>query len=300
MQWNPQFIVGIMFALSSLLLSTVALLIQKYAAEFEADRPFYKRPRLIAGLSLNLFSEVALSPFAIMYAPLSLISPLGGVGMIFNGVLTHFGCICGIREQMKCRGWVSTLFIVAGVGLVAIASNNTGSAQWTATDLEERVRRPKSLIALASCVIITLLLSCATRCIKGWSNASARAGAAGIMGTLSVFCVKIIINICTHNPFDARELFVLAIVCLICATPVQVVLLNNALKLHAATLVIPIYLSTMTISMAFVGGVVFDELSAMSTWRVSMFVTGLGLTIAGVFALSENDSSSFTSTNTVG
>ena len=295
MDWNPRYVWGVVFALASLIVSTIALLIQKHAAVFEAGRPFYKRPRLVTGLLLNLFSEVALSPFAILYAPLSLISPLGGFGMIFNGIFTHFGCICGIRERMKWKGWMSTGLIVLGVGMVAISSNDPNtSAQWTARELEDRVKSPRSLTTIAACACVVVALLAATRCLKGWTNALARACSAGIMGTLSVFWVKILMNIFADTPNDAIELLVLGSACLVFGAPMQVVILNNALRLHAATLVIPIYLSTMTISMALVGGVVFDELSSMSHWRVSVFVVGMTLTVVGVSVLSEPISTSTT------
>ena len=77
---------------SSLAVSTTALLIQKYSTKREAGLPIYKRWRFFAGVGLNIGSEVTLSPFAIYFAPLSLIAPLGGFGMIFNAILTHFGC----------------------------------------------------------------------------------------------------------------------------------------------------------------------------------------------------------------
>jgi len=55
-------LLGVAFALSSLAMSTTALLIQKYAATREEDVAWYKRWRFFCGVGLNLLSEVTLSP----------------------------------------------------------------------------------------------------------------------------------------------------------------------------------------------------------------------------------------------
>ena len=90
MKLQPEYLLGMLFATLSLLISTSALLIQKYSAKVEAGRVWYKRWRLFAGVIINTGSEVTLSPFAIYFAPVSLIAPLSGLGLVFNAILTHF------------------------------------------------------------------------------------------------------------------------------------------------------------------------------------------------------------------
>ena len=295
MEWNILYLVGVGFALGSLLVSTVALLVQKHAATREAGLPIWRRPRLLCGLLLNLLSEVTLTPFAILYAPLSLISPLGGFGMIFNGLLAHFGCVCGVRERMSLGAWCSTLTMVVGVGMVAVASNDPdASARFDAATLVALVGRASSVVILVSTVGIAASMGCVARRTTNKRNAFALAAAAGILGTFSVFWVKVIMNILAvpNGAAQASALMGMACACLLLSAPSQVAVLNIALKAHPATFVIPVYLSTMTVSMAAVGGIIFDEFVRMSSWRVALFSVGLSVTIVGVVGMGQSRQSS--------
>ena len=61
---QPEYLLGMLLSIVSILISTSALLIQKYSAKVEAGKKWYKRWRLFAGVSINTGSEVLLSSFA--------------------------------------------------------------------------------------------------------------------------------------------------------------------------------------------------------------------------------------------
>lgn len=139
---QPEYLLGMLLSIVSILISTSALLIQKYSAKVEAGNKWYKRWRLFAGVSINTGSEVLLSSFAIYFAPVSLLAPLQGFGLIFNAVLTHFGLVCGIRERMPLRGLLSTLLVIAGVVMVAISAPGGDDSTISMDDYDEILGRP--------------------------------------------------------------------------------------------------------------------------------------------------------------
>ena len=47
---------------------------------------------------MNTSSEAFLTTVALSFAPLSVISPVGGLAIAFSALLARFGCVMGLRE----------------------------------------------------------------------------------------------------------------------------------------------------------------------------------------------------------
>ena len=121
-------LVGMGFAALSSLCSTTGILMQKHSAHVEAGRHLCFcgaggtwKWRFWLGFTINTGSEAVLSTVALYFTPLSLIAPLGGLSVIFNALLTRFGCVFGIKEVMTRNGWIATLVVLAGVTLVSMS-----------------------------------------------------------------------------------------------------------------------------------------------------------------------------------
>lgn len=132
---EPLHLLGMSFSLVSILTTNVSILIQKHSAHVEAGRalcPRCSQPwrwRFWCGFFLNLSSEALLSTMALAFAPLSLIAPLGGVGVVFNALLARFGLVCGITEKLALSEWSATLLVLAGVSLAAVSGPGSGEAE---------------------------------------------------------------------------------------------------------------------------------------------------------------------------
>ena len=48
---------------------------------------------------------------ALYFCPISLIAPLGGMSIVFNALLTRFGLVCGIKENMSSEEWRATCVV---------------------------------------------------------------------------------------------------------------------------------------------------------------------------------------------
>ena len=181
----PLHLIGMGFAVASSLCSTIGLLIQKHSAAVEAGKPMCRRWRFWVGFSLNLGSEAILSSTALYFTPLSLIAPMGGLTVIFNALLVHFGVVCGIREKLSRLEWSCTIVVMMGVSLATISgpgSTTTGPLDLDA--LPQRMARPafaSFAATMVGIVVIWLLVSHSGRS----SGGSGGSGGSGCRSRLS-------------------------------------------------------------------------------------------------------------------
>ena len=68
-----------------------------------------KRWRFWLGLTINLGSEAGLTTVALALAPLSFIAPLGGLAVVFNAMLAHFGIVVTKERMRRTKGVTFTL-----------------------------------------------------------------------------------------------------------------------------------------------------------------------------------------------
>ena len=140
-------------ALLSTFLTTVSLFIQKRSADVEKGRPPWRRYRFIAGVLLNITSEMFLFSFAMTLTPISLRAPLTGTGVVFSALIASSGIVPGVKEKLHTIDWVCTCAVLVGVSIAAIF----GPGSHEASDLDQLPRAFSSPGFLAF-VIISLML----------------------------------------------------------------------------------------------------------------------------------------------
>ena len=297
---------GMGFAAISLLTSTTALLIQKFSTMHESGLPCHKRWRFWLGCGLNLGSELSCSTTAVALAPLALLAPLSGLGVVFNAVLAHTGCVCGVKERLPPRGWLSTGIII--LGIILVATSGPGSAEstdFTMDDAPRLLSRPGFValaLTLAAYVVGWLLLTHVAafhRCrparpvVVAWCSAVAASCCSAISITALKFAVKGLEEMVDSTPWKApRDVWwgCLALLCTV--APSQLYFLNHALASGNATFAIPIYLATNVALVSLIGGLMFSEFDTLmrtpEPLYLLMYVAGLLTLCAGLFALAGN------------
>ena len=294
-------ILGMGFAVLSLLTSTTSLIIQKYSTVREAGLACHLRWRFWAACAMNVLSEVTCSTVAVSLAPLVLLSPLNGLAVVFNALLTHFGCICGVKERLPPSGWTSTCTIVCGIALIAASGpGSTESVEFTMAEVPALLRRAHFVgfsIALWTLVGAWLLSRGACQPSPAViSRCSALSAAA--CGAYSVTALKITVKGISEVVADdesSREppLVLFGAIAILCTVaPSQLYLLHTALTHGNATFAIPIYLSTMTVLISTIGGVLFGEFDALARdpfpLYLLMYLAGLALLVAGLVFLARS------------
>lgn len=205
-------IAGLMCSLSSQVLSNIGLLIQKFATEYEKDKPLCRRWRFWMGWVINIGSEATLSSAALAMAPLALIAPTGGFGIICNAFLSRYGCVCGTKEVLTKADWIATVMLSLGVIFVAISG--PGGVESDVVPLEDvpaLLFTPPcvtffvfTVVAVATWMIVSKTpyfpsykpadSSITTTVCAAWTSA--------LIGCLSVISLKIVvmgISVCAHG-----------------------------------------------------------------------------------------------------
>ena len=94
----------------------VSMNVQKYAhnrnqdAKGEPIKHFFKLPLWWAGILMNVFGELG-NMFAYGFAPVSLVAPVGSVGVFVNEVIA----VTCLGEPFRKRDGIGLLGVVAGV-----------------------------------------------------------------------------------------------------------------------------------------------------------------------------------------
>ena len=301
---QPMQLFGMGIAALSTLCSTVGILIQKYSAAKEAGLFLCRRWRFWIGFTLNLGSEAGLSTLALYYTPMSLIAPLGGLGVIINALIVRFGLVCGIKESLSVMEWVCT--IIALVGLTLVTTSGPGSTNSNEPLVIAELKTLESPVFIAyACVAGTFVLcwvavshlKCLRRLRPGDSSLLATLCSGATAATCGSFSVLFLKITATAVPAFIQDTSVvpepivfIAIVGLIIVAPLQLYLLNLSLAAGDASFAVPFYMCLLTVLISAMGGVVFNEFDALfrppMPLYLVLYVAGLLLLLGGVAGLS--------------
>jgi len=322
-------------ALSSTMLTNVALLIQKYSAKVEQGRALLPRLcnrgglqlsrwrwRFWCGFFLNTGSEAFLSSFALVYTPLALLAPLGGVGVAFNALLARWGIVCGQKEVLSRAEWASTLLVLVGVTSIAVSGpGSQENAEITVSDTLDAFRQPVfvALIVCAVTLVVSVVLlfhdmprfsfvrsaggslPCIVLRTRPWfltawrphpgsALCSALCGSsAACCGTFSVIFLKVVMTTLTKADFSAPLFSAISLVGVATVAPLQLYLLNLSLASGTATFTLPVYLVLIMFFISVSGGVLYDEWSTLSRppqpFYLTMYLCGVLLFLSGLSCL---------------
>lgn len=293
-------IAGLICSLVSVVLSNVGILIQKYSADVEKGKHICRRWRFWVGFCVNMGSEIVLSTIALNLAPLALIAPSGGFGIIFNAFFARYGCVCGQKEVLTRADWVATFMLFGGVLLVAMSG--PGSEETEQPRLEELPAQMASPAYLAfssiaiTCVVSWVLLTHLPRFRKYKPEDSSitttvcASSTASMIGAYSVVFLKIVaiaipalVTSCQSE--TGCELpppvFWPCIPFLCTVGPMQLYLLNVALASGQAMFAIPLYLSLICVFISFSAGILFNEFESLmrSPYPLYLVLYSLGLVL---------------------
>lgn len=307
---SANMLLGAALGVTASLVSNVAILIQKHAADVESHKPWSQRWRFWSGFVLNVFSQVVIFSAALALAPLSWLAPLSGLTVVFNALLARFGCVCGVRETLSWSDWACTLLIFAGILLASIAGPGTAppAPPLTVADLQATFANGLYIgyfcVGTAAVVVFLLLWkqSC-SEALGRWRPredtllASVLSGCtAAFCGSVSVVSLKVVVAAVGELSGGATPAAVLgepmvwaALVGLCSFAPLQLFLLNMTLGSGTATFTIPLYLSLTMILVSVSGGVLFHEFASMAgrgAFYIAGYAAGVALIIGGLAVLS--------------
>ena len=303
---QPLHIVGLCIALLSCVQSNVGILIQKYSTEVESHKPLYRRWRFWLGFTVNMSSEIVLSSVALNFAPLAMIAPSGGFGIISNAFLARYGPRwCGEKEFLTAADWAATLLLFAGVTLVAVSGpGSQATEQPSLTELPTQFAQPAFLAfaGIATVGVVCWVLLTHLACLKKYrpeprslTTTVCACTSASFIGAFSVVWLKIVaiaipawVSAGTPPPPISWP----AIPFLSTIGPLQLYLLNMALASGQAMFAVPLYLSLICVFLSFMAGLLFNEFSSLIRpplpLYLVLYILGLCLVLGALACLARS------------
>lgn len=132
---DPLVWVGFAAAILSSFGSCAALMVIRLSTEREKHLPLCQKRLFFIGAWCNLVCEVGLTSVALALAPLSLISPVSGLTIVFGASFAWFGLFGVKRERIAPVELVALAVTVGGVGISAVYGPSGDDAELDSDDL---------------------------------------------------------------------------------------------------------------------------------------------------------------------
>ncbi|KAM4696086.1 magnesium transporter NIPA2-like [Rhinophrynus dorsalis] len=221
---------------------------------------------------------------AYIFAPATLVTPLGGLSVLVSSVLSSYF----LNERLSCPGKTGCAISILGSTVMVLHAPQEEEVS-TLSNMEERLKQP-GFVAFASFVIIfSLLLALFAAPRWGHNHVLVYVLICSLVGSLSVACVKglgiAIRGLFTGVAVYKEPLGWLLLLCLCICISIQIHYLNRALDVFAASLVTPIYYVIFTSSVLACSAILFQEWHHLSIESIVGTVSGFVTIVLGVFLL---------------
>lgn len=284
--------VGITLATIGSIVSGWGMCLMKGSKLLERDRPWWRRPRLLVGVSLACWVNSILDLLAFALAPLSIIAPLGGIAIVSSVLLARLGC-AGKREDVTLLQWVCIWAVVGGVAVVDVYGPLPEPVLNTSWVLDRY--HQESWISYQLATLLAFILTYSGIYFRKLGGpdlettiATAITGgmASGITQNLMKLLATVIaaFQLTGELPFGHAD-FYCAIVELVLVAIVLLHLLNMCIGSAAMALATPIYqvcviLFTVIASCSFYG-----DLDVVTRFELMMFSLGVTMVLGGLLVL---------------
>ncbi|XP_072450979.1 magnesium transporter NIPA2 isoform X1 [Chiloscyllium punctatum] len=230
---------------------------------------------------------------AYVFAPATLVTPLGALSVLVSAVLSSYF----LNESLNLHGKMGCILSILGSTVMVIHAPQEEEVG-TLTEMVEKLKDP-GFILFAVCVItscLTLITAVAPR--YGQKNVLVYILICSIIGSLSVSCVKGL-GIAIKELFMGRPVLVQPVTwillgCLIVCVSIQINYLNKALDIFNTSIVTPIYYVLFTTAVMTCSAILFKEWYHMTIDNIVGTISGFVIIVLGIFLLHAFKNISFT------
>ena len=204
-------LVGVILAALSNMLSSLGLLIQKISADQDKGKACHRRWRFWLGFGINLGSEVTITPIALSLAPVSLLAPMTAIGIAGSVLIAASGCLRGLKEPIGPREVGAILLIIAGV-VLSTAFGPRSDNEPSIDAAEAAVRSPACIVSFACVFLFTATWVAVRRLKRGPADGTLvvcllSSVDASCLAAMSVVFLKVIaVSIRIYNEGDTSPL----------------------------------------------------------------------------------------------
>lgn len=297
--------IGISFAVLSTLLTTLALMWVKRSTIVEQGLPLFPcrcfggscgkpwKKIFVLAQTFNLLSGAFFSTVAYVFAPLSLISPIGGASLIFSGLIARSGIVPGIKEHLSAQDWAALVFVLISMVGTSLFGPKSSSVM-PFDEWQDQWARPAVpvhfSVSMGGSLVWLLLVSKCTR-YNPWVEGSTiyilmstlTSSAIGAWAVLFTKVWSTALSILFAG--DARAvgqwLTWLGVVGFAICGPAQLYLMNKALTGGRASFGVPLYFIVIINLTILLDGLYFRVFECMPDYDVTVFVGCLACVIGG-------------------
>jgi len=293
-------LLGICISICACFFTTYGILVMKWSADHEKDKPLLMRYRWMVGFAVNVGAEIGLTSIAMSLTPLSMLAPVAGLQIVFTALIAHFGLVPGVHEKLALIDWCSMLLTFSGVVLVSFSGPQSDAIP-NGKASQVAFCRPRFVTFMLSSVLLVFGWLGVWKTPLRWGCrpsadslitsylAGTTAGACGAFSQLFFKIVMVGIRTLLHGnrePIYNWITWVAAAGLIICA-PLQMYLLNMTLASGAATITVSIYTIAMIIVTIFAGALLFEEFEGLRLERIGIFCIAVTLVVVGLVILTK-------------
>lgn len=248
--------------------------------EKDEKQSYLKSPYWWAGIVMMTVGEAG-NFLAYGFAPASIVSPLGVVGLISNCLIAPFM----LKERFRQRDFWGVLVAVAGA-VTVVLSAKTSEKKLSPEHLWEEIKTWTFLVyVVVTVVCIVALVIASPR--YGHRTILINLGLVGLFGGYTALSTKGVASLFTTRTWHAFEypiLYVLILV-LVLSAVLQIRYLNKALQDFDSTQVIPVQFVLFTLSVITGSAVLYRDFERTDAAHVIKFIVGCLLTFGGVYLI---------------
>jgi len=249
--------------------------------EDEHGRTSYlKSPYWWCGIVLMAIGEAG-NFIAYGFAPASIVSPLGVVGLISNCLIAPLM----LKEHFRRRDFFGVLVAITGAVTVVLSARQS-EEKLSPEDLLANIKRWEfGLYITLTLVAIIVLMSLSPQ--YGRRTILVDLGLVGLFGGYTVLSTKGVASLLSASLWKAftYPIFYFSALGLAISALMQIRYLNLALQNYSSTEVIPIQFVLFTLSVILGSAVLYRDFESMASSRAVKFITGCLLTFFGVYLI---------------
>ncbi len=290
-------VLAILFGIISYSLVNIGLVLQKKGASslpkiektsfWSNLKNFFTNKFWLIGIFCTNISFVFLA-IAMNQGPLSIVSPMQGVGLI---VLLAFSFFY-LKEKIITWEIIGIITIIAGIVILGV-TNSTTETLYTITEINQLFLQTKSIIFL--CVFTALVFtSVIFSIVRKYKFASIIFGlGAGTLSGLGAIFTKAYMSAIDFSNFSTTIIFAfkqwiwwLFFLIMVVYNLLSEVSPQIAYQKGKIVLVAPLFAVMALIVPVFGGIIIFSEWSALATWNLVLKIVAIILILSGVTMLS--------------
>lgn len=221
---------------------------------------------------------------AYVFAPATLVTPLGALSVLISAVLSSYA----LHERLNIHGKLGCLLCIVGSTIIVIHAPEEEGVH-SLDEMQEKLKDTGFIIFASIIIIVSVVLIFFIAPKLGRTNILVYILICSLIGAFSVSSVKglglVIKELIENRPVVSKPFSWVLLLTLIISVGTQINYLNKALDTFNISLVTPIYYVLFTTTVITCSVILFKEWNGVNVKDVIGIISGFCTIILGIFLL---------------